>query len=377
VEPFKNLINAEVVRAAGAALARGPGGFDRRRFERLALRGLDALEMKARAMHIADALEATLPDDFNAACNAIEASLGAPVAIDRVAGAGADLGEGLAGWIVWPLGEFVARRGLQSPERALRALHALTQRLTAEFAIRPFIVAHPELSLRTLLAWTRDESAHVRRLASEGSRPRLPWGLRLQALVADPTPTEPILAALVDDDSAYVRRSVANHLNDIAKDHPEHVVAWVRQHLAGASDERRALLRHASRTLIKQGHIGMLALWGAGTPFEGACRAAVSPKRVRLGERVALTVVLRSQAARAQSLLIDYAVHHVKADGQARPKVFKGWRVDLAPGETRELVKRHAFREITTRRYHAGVHRFEVLVNGRALAEAEVRLNLR
>ena len=149
-----------------------------------------------------------------------------------------------------------------TPERALPTLAELTQRFTAEFAIRPFISRHPQPTLDTLARWVHDPSAHVRRLVSEGSRPRLPWGLRLQALVQDPSPTLPLLRALQDDPSAYVRRSVANHLNDIAKDHPDLVARWVGEHRAGASAERAALLRHASRTLIKKGHPEVLAAWG-------------------------------------------------------------------------------------------------------------------
>ncbi len=219
MEPFKNLLNPALVRKAGARLQAAWPAFDKAAFLRHANRGLEALELKARAMQIADALEATLPAPFDQACNVIEAAL-APASEPGQPPPGDS--DGLHGWIVWPLGEFVARRGLAEPERALAALHALTQRLTAEFAIRPLIVAHPALVFATLQRWARDPSAHVRRLVSEGSRPRLPWGLRLQALVADPTPTLPLLAALQDDPSDYVRRSVANHLNDIAKDHPQH-----------------------------------------------------------------------------------------------------------------------------------------------------------
>jgi 3-methyladenine DNA glycosylase AlkC len=376
MEPFKNLLNAALVREAGHALAHNWPAFDRKTFERRALRGLEALEMKARAMQIADALEASLPHDFDTACAVIERCLAEPQDPDLPGAAVADDPGGLRGWIVWPLGEFVARRGLDHPERALRALHALTQRLTAEFAIRPFLVRHPELTLATMHAWTRDPSAHVRRLASEGSRPRLPWGLRLQALVADPTPTWPILEALQDDPSAYVRRSVANHLNDIAKDHPQHVVDWVRRHLSGAGPERRALLAHASRGLIKRGHADMLTLWGTGRPFVGDCRLRLGTRRVTVGDRVQLTVTLRSTARRPQRLLIDYAVHHVKADGRTSPKVFKGWKLELAPGETRTLTKTHSFAPVTTRRYHAGEHPVELSINGRPAARGAVHLSL-
>ena len=374
-EPFKNLLNAKLVREAGSALSRSWSGFDRQAFERHATRGLDALEMKARAMLIADALEATLPADFDAACAAIEAALAPPMPVDG-AGTERDAGDGLAGWIVWPLGEFVARRGLDRPGRALLALHALTQRLTAEFAIRPLIVRHPQLVLATLQRWTRDPSPHVRRLASEGSRPRLPWGLRLQSLVADPTPTLAILAALQDDPSDYVRRSVANHLNDIAKDHPAVVVDWVQRHLPDATPERRALLAHASRTLVKQGHAPMLALWGAARAFEGRCRLKLAPRRVAVGDAVTLTVEVHSTAKDDQPLLIDYAVHHVKADGGTSAKVFKGWKLSVAAGERRTLVKRHSLKAVTTRRYRAGRHAIDIRINGQVVADAVFDLKL-
>ena len=373
MEPFKNLLNAAGVRAAAGHLHAAWPGFDRPTFVHRATQDLDALELKARAMQIADALETTLPADFEAACRLIEAALAPAV----------DPGEapppesaGLRGWMVWPLGEFVARRGLAEPERALVALHALTQRSTAEFAIRPLIVAHPAFVFATLRHWTRDPSAHVRRLASEGSRPRLPWGLRLHALVANPSPTLPLLAALQDDPSEYVRRSVANHLNDITKDHPDIVVAWVREFLPGASPERRALLKHASRTLIKQGHAEMLALWGAGDRFEGNARLALSTRRIVVGESTVLQLTLRSRSAQAQRLLIDYAVHHVKANGSTSAKIFKGWSLTLAPGELRRLSKSHSLRAVTTRRYHAGRHLVDVRINGQAVAQAGFSLAL-
>ncbi len=376
MEPFKNLLTPALVRAAGTQLQRAWPAFDRAAFVRRANRGLETLELKARAMQIADALEATLPPRLDEACAVIEAALATPRPIDDAAAPRGDLDAGLTGWIVWPLGEFVARRGQAEPQRALQTLHALTQRLTAEFALRPFIVAHPQLTFATLQRWATDASPHVRRLVSEGSRPRLPWGLRLKALIADPSPTLPLLRALQDDPSAAVRRSVANHLNDIAKDHPEIVVAWVRDHLPGADRERRALLRHASRTLIKQGHPEMLALWGAAAPLDGTARLTLSPRRLHVGDEFTFTLTLRSRSAQPQALLIDYAVHHVKANGRHSAKIFKGWSLTLAPHETRTIEKTHSMRAVTTRRYHAGRHRVDVRVNGAAVAEAAFSLAL-
>src|SRR5687768_3842006 len=237
-EPLKHLISAARVREAGEHLQRARPAFDRARFERLALAGLDALELKARAMQVADALEATLPADFADAAAAVETALAPMGPAEGDDDTPRPAGAGLSGWIGWPLGEFVARRGVVDAAhaaRALQALHALTQRFTAEFAIRPLLLAHPGLVFATLQRWTHDPSPHVRRLVSEGSRPRLPWGLQLRPLIADPRPTLPLLRALQDDPSAYVRRSVANHLNDIAKDHPALVADWLDAHLPAAS----------------------------------------------------------------------------------------------------------------------------------------------
>ena len=376
MEPFKNQLNADVVHALARVLHRARPDFDRAGFEGRALDGLEGLELKARAEHLADALQAYLPTSYVELAPVIESCLAPPDRSAADSGSGAGPAEGLSGWAVWPLAELVARRGLDAPARALETLHALTQRFTAEWAIRPFIERFPDLVFATLRQWTHDPSEHVRRLVSEGSRPRLPWGRRLASLQSDPSPTLPLLAALQDDPSEYVRRSVANHLNDIAKDHPDRVVDWVRMQLPGAGPERRALLRHASRTLVKSGHPAMLALWGAGEDFAGRVQLSVQPRRIHLGEAIRIEVGLHSRADAAQRLVVDYAVHHVKADGSLRPKVFKGWTLELAPRASCTLSKRHAVRPVTVRRYHAGRHALDLRINGRVVAHATFELRL-
>jgi 3-methyladenine DNA glycosylase AlkC len=368
-DALKHLISPAVVDTIGHHLKRADRRFDRSAFAAAALPGLEGLELKARVLQVARALAATLPADVDRALGVMEASLGP-------AGQGDDLSQlrtsdaGLAGWAVWPLTEAVVLIARAEPERGLAALHAMTQRLTAEFAIRPFLIEHPEIGFRTLATWVSDPSAHVRRLVSEGSRPRLPWGLRLQRLVDDPRPTLPLLAALQDDPSDYVRRSVANHLNDIAKDHPAVVADWLDTHLPGATEARRALLRHASRGLVKQGDARTLAAWGLGQRLKGSAALMLSAAQVRIGGELGLRLVLRSTAARPQRLAIDYAVHHVKANGMLSPKVFKGWVIELAPREERLLEKRHSLKPVTTRRYHAGEHQVDVRINGQVVAKA-------
>ena len=374
-EAFKNLLNPALVQQAALRLAAAAPDFDAQRFARMACRGLEELELKARALHIAHALQATLPSHFHDAASQIEAALAPPESGEAMAQL-QGLERGLRGWILWPVGEYIAQQGLAHPERALQALHALTQRFTAEFAIRPFIQHHPELSLATLARWVQDDSAHVRRLVSEGSRPRLPWGQQLKALIQDPRPTLPLLLALQDDPSDYVRRSVANHLNDIAKDHPHLVAQWLNEHLPQAPAARRQMLKHASRTLIKAGDPAVLKAWGLGGRFKGQATLTLSPARVVMGGQVQLSLQLQSSSPRSQTLAIDYAVHHVKADGSTSPKVFKGWQVELPARGELQLMKKHAMRLITTRRYHAGRHGVAVQINGQVVAEGSFVLHI-
>jgi 3-methyladenine DNA glycosylase AlkC len=377
-EAFKNLFNADLIHTTAGHLQRAWPAFDAKAYIATATKGLDALEMKARAMQIADALEHTLPSSFAQASRVVTAALAPATPGDdlKVMQTPQALAAGLSGWFMWPLGEWVVRQGMQEPQLALQTLHALTQRHTSEWAIRPFIVNHPVLTYATLHRWLGDGSVHVRRLVSEGSRPRLPWGLQLKSLIADPSPTLPLLLKLQDDKSEYVRRSVANHLNDIAKDHPKLVTDWVAQHLPGAPPEREALLRHATRTLVKDGDPRALKLWGVGGAWRGEATLALSAKKVRVGESLSLAVRLKSSAKAAQDLLLDYAVHHVKADGSTSAKVFKGWKLKLAAGAVAELSKSHSLKPITTRRYYAGVHRVELLINGQAAADAAFELRL-
>ena len=378
-EAFKNLINADTAAHAARHLATAWRGFDRQQFMAIATAQIDDLAFKARAMQWANALEACLPADFGSAADVIEASLAPALPLDNqgepVGLADALRAQGLSGWALWGTGEFVARHGLGEIPRAMQCLHAITQRFTAEFAIRPFIARHPEQVYPVLSRWTEDPSAHVRRLVSEGSRPRLPWGLRLQALVADPTPSWPLLQALQDDTSAYVRRSVANHLNDIAKDHPDQVAQWVARHLEGASAQRRAMLRHASRSLVKQGHPPTLAAWGLGSGFQGQVQFDTSSPEVAMGDTLRLQVALQSTSDLPQHLVVDYAVHHVRANGSTSPKVFKGWSLVLAPGERRQLEKQHSLRPVTTRQLYPGHHRVGLHINGVEIASASFQLS--
>lgn len=379
-EAFKNLIGPATVQAVSHHLRRVHRRFDKAGFEAQALDGLEALEFKARAQHLAQALMAHLPEDFDSCAGLLEASLKHVPTLRFEHDPDDELGtlqtddSGVAGWALWAYGEVIVQRGLPHPERALQALHAITQRFTAEFAIRPFIQSHPQVAFPTLQRWASEPNAHVRRLVSEGSRPRLPWGLRLQDLVRDPSPTLPLLHQLQDDPAEYVRRSVANHLNDIGKDHPELLVNWVSQHRDDAHPTRSRLLRHASRHLIKQGHAPMLHCWGVGARFEGEVSLSVPRRTVRIGEVLPLTVTLTATGSASQALEADVRVHHRKADGQLRPKVFKGKRLTLAPGDQVSWTQSLSFRPVSTRTLYPGKQGVDVSINGQPHGWIELTL---
>jgi 3-methyladenine DNA glycosylase AlkC len=204
----------------------------------------------------------------------------------------------------------------------------------------------------------------VRRLVSEGTRPRLPWGIRLNSLVRDPMPGIALLNHLKDDPSEYVRRSVANHLNDISKDHPDLVAQLAAEWMTEASVQREHLLRHACRTLIKQGHPEALGVFGYNEPRIAKPKLGLSSRKVLFGEDLQLQLVIKSNHSETQKLVIDYVVQFRKSNGNLSPKVFKWSRVELSPGERAELRKAHSFVHITTRKYYSGGHAINVRING-------------
>jgi len=356
---LRDFFNEVVIRDIARDLKRSHASFPDRRFVAAALHGLAPLSLTGRAAHIASAMRAHLPDDFAETADILMRSLG-----DRHAGSDTF---GMQPFKYLPHTMYVAEHGRGHFEASMALQFELTQRFTAEFSIRAFLTHHPEATYARLTEWARHDDVHVRRLVSEGSRPRLPWAPRLRQFQVDPAPVLALLELLKDDPELYVRRSVANSLNDIAKDHPGVVVDTCRQWLEGASTERQWIVRHALRSLVKQGHPGALELMGAGRPPRiRLSQIRVSPSRVRLGGTVAVSAVVTSAAKEAQTLLIDYAVHYVKANGRTNRKVFKLRRVALPPKGAIPISIRITLADLTTRKHHPGRHAIELLVNGRS-----------
>lgn len=365
-EPLKNQYGPAIPRRIAAMIAQVHPAFPEAAFLRDALAGYEALELMPRGRHIAAALHKHLPQDVPTALDILLASLDASCE---------DIRGSMASFLFMPHTVFVATHALDHFEEAMRAQHALTQRFTAEFSIRPFIQRDQARTLARLREWTSDPSEHVRRLVSEGTRPRLPWAPRLRALQQDPRPALELLELLKDDPSLYVRRSVANHLNDIGKDHPQLLSSVARRWLKGASAERAWIVRHALRSAIKRGDAGALAVSGFGAKAEVSVRhAAVTPARISAGGAVRIAFELLNRLPRAQRVLVDLRVHYVKAGSQSAPKVFKLKAVELAPRAAMAFGKTLSLADLSTRRHYPGVHQVEALLNGRAVALGEFRL---
>ena len=360
-EPLVAQYGPDVPRAIARMVAAVHRRFDADAFLHDALNGYEALALMPRGKHMARALQRHLPQDYAQALPIVLASAEQPH--------GRDPGLSLGSFLYLPHTAFVAEFGLGHFDLSMQAQHALTQRFTAEFSIRPFLQQHQDATLERLMAWTQDESEHVRRLVSEGTRPRLPWASRLPAFQRDPAPVLALLEKLKDDPALYVRRSVANNLNDIGKDHPALLAHTAQTWLQGATPERRWIVQHALRSAVKRGEAGALAALGFGeTANVVVGQPAITPPRAVMGGSLNVAFDVTNTTAQPQQVLVDFAVHYVKANGQARAKVFKLKTLDLAAHETQRVGKKISLTDMTTRKHYPGHHRVDAILNGRAQA---------
>ena len=356
---FKNWFDREAAEILGGMVKRGWKGFDVEVFVKRATRGLGKLEMQSRVKQFAVALREGLPEER--ALGILKKSL--PVELESCE-------EVNQNYVLWPMGQYVADYGLDDYAGSMELMVELTKRHTSEFAVRPFVEKVPERVFADLLELTQDDNPHVRRWCSEGVRTRLPWGKKLHEVITDPSGVWPILEALKDDEELYVRKSVANNLNDLAKDWPDEVVEVCRRWKKDGNARRDWVVKHALRSLLKEGHQGALEVMGYGEPKELDVSLNLKPKKVVVGEGVTMEVEMRSGFSRKQKLLVDYVVHYVRKAGKTGEKVFK-WKVlELGAGEVVTLKKKHAMRVTTVRALYPGKHRVGVQVNGRVVAEA-------
>mgnify|MGYP006072488971 CR=1 FL=1 len=251
--PLKNLLGKEAAECLANNMLLVYEDLDAKSFCQLALDSLEQLSIMQRGQQFAKVLHQHLPDHYQTAIDIILASLTAPLSKTE--------NNGLAVFFYLPHNSFVAmycldpsfNQGKDPFEISMKAQYELTKRFSSEFSIRPFLIHEQQRTLTHLVEWTSDNDPHVRRLCSESTRPRLPWAVKIPSFIDDPSPTLTILETLKDDACLYVRRSVANHLSDIAKEHLSLVLDVCQQWLVDASNDRRWLIRHALRHPAKKG----------------------------------------------------------------------------------------------------------------------------
>lgn len=318
----------------------------------------EARELKQRVRHITLCLGEVLPKDYRTA-----------LAVMKKVGEGLD--EKFE-YMFFP--DFIEVYGLEDFEASAEALPLFTILCSSEFAVRPFIVKYPKRMMALMNEWSVSKNHHVRRLASEGCRPRLPWGMALRAFKKNPAEVLPILETLKDDESEYVRRSVANNLNDISKDHPS-LVLEIAERWFGENKNRDKLVKHALRTLLKKGNTQAMELFGFANPKAVmVTQLEISPLKIPIGTEAYFSFNLEHSAGNTKKLRIEYAVYYMKSNGKQSRKIFQLTENTFENEKVYSYKKKQHFKNLTTRKHYVGLHRLALVVNGVEKAEVEFEL---
>jgi len=305
------------------------------------------LELKERMRKITSTVHAYLPFDYTKQIQVLKEV--------------APRFGGIQGFI---FSDFVQVYGLNDFKTSIHALEFFTAFSTGEFAIRPFIEMYPDECIKQLLIWSKSENHHVRRLSSEGSRPKLPWATPLRGFIKDPTPVFPILENLKNDESLYVRKSVANHLNDISKNHSELVLS-ICKNWYGKTKNTDWIAKQALRTLLKKGNKEALAIFGTSNADKIEVEALqLSKNKLKIGDEFTFTFELKNTDKIEQILRLEYIIHFMKSNGSVSPKIFKITETILSAQAKKQWVKKHQFANLTTRKHYTGKHQLAIVVNG-------------
>ena len=362
---FKEYFDRTAAEQLATQLSTAYPELPRNRFINECLKGLESLEFVARVTQFSNVMRDTLPNDVPSALRILHDSLPEPLPnCDAV----------MDGWLQWPVGQFIADYGVEHFDESMRTMLALTQCFSAEFAVRPFVEHHQKRTIGHLKELTDHPSPHVRRWCSEGIRTRLPWGKKLTKLIENPKPILPILERLKDDKELYVRRSVANNLNDLSKDHPALITARCEKWYQATRAERVSLVKQALRGLIKEGDPAALAVIGFSKARNVDAAIKVSKQSVAIGASIDLTAEIKSASNQMQPLLIDYLVHYVRKNGSPSPKVFKWKTLELPPGESITLRKKQSFKQTSVREIYPGPHLIELQINGVRVAQTSLEI---
>jgi len=357
---LKNIFDKKMLMYIAGNIHRVHPAFDCDLFVSKTLEDFDRLGLQERAQRISDMLFVFLPQGYLEAIDILEASLGPVIEEEEL--------EGYSCFYVMPLGVYVSDYGLEYFDRSMLALKEMTKRFSSEWPIRSFIEHDEQRALAYLFSWTEDKNCHVRRLVSEGTRPRLPWGKRLKKYIADPMPVLNLLKKLKNEPTRLVQRSIANNLNDIAKDHPLAVVEFLQVWRRENVNDIGWIISHSCRSLIKAGDVNALALMGYKTDIQiNNLSLELLHTEVTLGGNLEFS--LSFDLKETNDLVIDYLLYFKKANGELKAKVFK-LSNKAFDGQTKiAIVKKHPLKKITTRRYYEGVQALQLQINGKLYGE--------
>lgn len=372
---MRHFINRDSITDLSNRILSNYSQFNEKKFLNSILPYLEDLGLYERLDLIRDCLYDSLPKDFSEASSILVKSLGPELSkaqndLDRI-----DLLSS-NGFIVIASTNYIAKYGLDCFDISMEALYEMTKRFSSEGAIRYFIKKYPDKCLDLFNKWAEDKNVHVRRLVSEGLRPRLPWAIRLQNFIKDPNPIFPLLNKLKEDKELYVRRSVANNLNDISKDNPDLVTKLLNEWKEIDTKNMEWIIKHALRTLVKQGNIEALNILGFTKNPLVEIRDFKHSMEVQLGATLDFTFTIESNSDKEQKLVVDYIIHHKKSNGKQTPKVFKLKNIVIKPHENIEIIKSHSIKKITTRKYYSGVHKIDLQINGKRYKSGKFQLHI-
>lgn len=311
-------------------------------------------EWKERMKHTTRVLHAVMPEDFSEAVKLIDKCI---IQLKQDG-----FGDENLAFMFFP--DYIESYGLAHFTISVSAFEFITQFISCEFSVRPFIIKYGEQMISEMVKWSLHPHPKVRRLASEGSRPRLPWAMAIPALKKDPTPILPILENLKNDPAEFVRRSVANNLNDIAKDNPD-IVLEIAQKWQGISAHTDAVIKHGCRTLLKQGHATILQHYGLVSKDIELSDFAILTPEVKIGDRLDFSFTLYNNSTVPKNIRLEYALYYMKSKGHLARKVFKISERMYAPNEYMKIFRSQSFKLITTRVFHTGEHQLAIIMNGK------------
>ena len=354
MELIKNIYSVSFYDKFAVVLKKTVPNFDEIKFKSLIFNeNFESYELKQRLSHTTKVLNHFLPSKFKLATLMIKKI------IENLLKE--DITEQSMEFMFLP--DYVEQYGIDDFESSIDAFEYITQFTSCEFAVRPFLKKYPIQMLEQMILWSKHKNNKVRRLASEGSRPRLPWAMALPSYKKDPTPILPILENLKLDSCEVVRRSVANNLNDIAKDNPDFVIQ-VAKKWKNKSKETDVLIKHACRTLLKQGDIQILKLFGFDSLKFKVDNFKINTPVVSIGDKLEFSFSVLNQEKIPKKLRLEYGLYYMKNSGNLSRKVFKISEREIEPNKIYEIQKHQSFKIITTRKFYTGLHQLSIIING-------------